>query len=261
MVLGFLGTGAISEAMIRGLCGNAGFSEPILVSSRSQARSERLSRDYRQVKVITGNALLVEKSDWVIVAVLPDQVEATLGELTFRSDQKVISLAAGISLARLSEWVFPCTKVSRAIPMPPIEFGVGPVALCPQDQSIEALFGRIGTAVSVSDEGQFNLFGAASAVMADYFDRVATVSSWMESHAMEPKTATRYTTSLFHALASLTLGQTPEVLQSMSAECITPGGLNEQFLTTCTDSGSHDTLKAGLDDILARLESNTGSTS
>lgn len=197
----------------------------------------------------------------MIVAVLPDQVEATLGELTFRSDQKVISLAAGISLARLSEWVFPCTKVSRAIPMPPIEFGVGPVALCPQDQSIEALFGRIGTAVSVSDEGQFNLFGAASAVMADYFDRVATVSSWMESHAMEPNTATRYTTSLFHALASLTLGQTPEVLQSMSAECITPGGLNEQFLTTCTDSGSHDTLKAGLDDILARLESNTGSTS
>ena len=84
MVLGFLGTGAISEAMVRGLCGNAGYSNPILVSGRSQARSERLSSDYHQVEVITENALLVEKSDWVIVAVLPDQVEATLGELTFR---------------------------------------------------------------------------------------------------------------------------------------------------------------------------------
>jgi len=261
MILGFLGTGAISEAMVRGLCGNAGYSNPILVSGRSQARSERLSSDYRQVEVIPENTLLVEKCDWVIVAVLPDQVEATLGKLTFRSDQKVISLAAGIPLARLSEWVFPCTNVSRAIPMPPIEFGMGPVALCPQDRSIEALFGRIGTAVSVSDEEQFNLFGAASAVMADYFDQVATVSSWMESHAMEPDTAARYTTSLYHALASLTLGQAPDSLQSMSAEYVTPGGLNEQFLTKCTASGSRDTLKAGLDDVLARLGSNADSTS
>jgi pyrroline-5-carboxylate reductase len=254
MVLGFLGTGAISEAMVRGLCGNAGYSNPILVSSRSQARSERLSSDYRQVEVIADNISLVEKCDWVIVAVLPDQVEATLGKLTFRSDQKVISLAAGIPLARLSEWVFPCTNVSRAIPMPPIEFGMGPVALCPQDRSIETLFRRIGTAVSVSDEEQFNLFGAASALMADYFDQVATVSSWMESHAMEPDTAARYTTSLYHALASLTLGQTPDALQSMSDECLTPGGLNEQFLRTRMAGGSRDTLKAGLDDILARLE-------
>ena len=261
MVLGFLGTGLISEAVVRGLCDSAGYSNPILVSSRSQARSGRLASDYRQVEVITDNALLVERSDWVIVAVLPDQVEATLGKLTFRSDQKVISLAAGISLARLSEWVFPCAKVSRAIPMPPIEFGLGPVALCPQDQSIETLFGRIGTAVSVSDEEQFNLFGAASALMADYFDQVATVSLWMESHAMEPGTAARYTTSLYHALASLTLGQAPDALQSMSAESVTPGGLNEQFLTTRTDSGSRDSLKAGLDDILARLESSAGSTS
>ena len=261
MIIGFLGTGAISEAIIRGLCDKANYSDRILISQRSPERSAKLANDYDQIEVVAENTSLVEKSDWVIVAVLPDQVEATLGKLTFRSDQKVISLAAGISLARLSEWVFPCTQVSRAIPMPPIEFGMGPVALCPQDPSIEALFERIGTAVSVSDEEQFNLFGAASSLMADYFDQVATVSSWMESHAMEPNTATRYTTSLFHALASLTLGQTPEVLQSMSAECITPGGLNEQFLSTCTDSGSHDTLKAGLDDILARLESNAGSTS
>ena len=246
MIIGFLGTGAISEAIIRGLCDKASHSDRILISQRSPGRSAKLAHDYEQVEVANENASLVEKSDWVIVAVLPDQVEATLAKLTFRSDQKVISLAAGIPLARLSEWVFPCTNVSRAIPMPPIEFGMGPVALCPQDPSIEALFGRIGTAVSVSDEEQFNLFGAASAVMAGYF---------------EPDTAARYTTSLYHALASLTLGQAPEDLQSMSAECLTPGGLNEQFLATCTDSGSRDTLKAGLDDVLARLESNTDSTS
>jgi len=261
MIIGFLGTGAISEAIIRGLCDKANYSDRILISQRSPERSAKLALDYNQIEVVNENALLVEKSDWVIVAVLPDQVEAALGKLTFNPQQRVISLAAGISLARLSEWVFPCTKVSRAIPMPPIEFGMGPVALCPQDPSIEALFGQIGTAVSVSDEEQFNLFGAASALMADYFDQVASVSSWMESHAMEPDTAARYTTSLYHALASLTLEQAPDALKSMSDECLTPGGLNEQFLRTRMVSGSCDSLKTGLDDILARLESSTGSTS
>ncbi len=260
MIIGFLGTGAISEAIIHGLCDKANYSDRILISQRSPERSAKLVHDYEQVEAVNENVLLVEKSDWLIVAVLPDQVEATLGKLTFRSDQKVISLAAGISLARLSEWVFPCTNVSRAIPMPPIEFGMGPVALCPQDPSIEALFERIGTAVSVSDEEQFNLFGAASSLMADYFDQVAAVSSWMESHAMAPDTAARYTTSLYHALASLTLGQTPDALKSMSAECLTPGGLNEQFLRSRTASGSRDTLKMGLDDILARLESGPGNS-
>jgi len=123
MIVGFLGTGAISEAIIRGLCDKANYSDRILISKRSPGRSAKLAHDYDHVEVVAENASLVEKSDWVIVAVLPGQVEATLAKLTFRSDQKVISLAAGIPLARLSEWVFPCTNVSRAIPMPPIEFG------------------------------------------------------------------------------------------------------------------------------------------
>ena len=167
MIIGFLGTGAISEAIIRGLCEESGYQGPILVTQRSVERSSRLAHDYPQVEVIDNNNALVERSEWVFLGVLPEQVTEVLNALTFRPEQKLISLAAGISLAQIQALAPPCDQVIRAIPMPPIEFGLGPVALCPTDTPLEAFFSRIGTAVSVSDEQQFNLFGATSALMAD----------------------------------------------------------------------------------------------
>ncbi len=255
MIIGFLGTGAISEAIIRGLCEESGYQGPILVTQRSVERSSRLAHDYPQVEVIDNNNALVERSEWVFLGVLPEQVTDVLNALTFRPEQKLISLAAGISLAQIQALAPPCDQVIRAIPMPPIEFGLGPVALCPTDTPLEAFFSRIGTAVSVSDEQQFNLFGATSALMADYFDQIATVTTWMASHGMDSSTAARYTTALYHALSVLTTKQSPDALQMMSEQCQTPGGLNEQFLIERAERGANDSLRDGLDQILTRLES------
>ncbi len=45
---------------------------------------------------------------------------------------------------------------------------MGPIALCPKNETLEAFCNQIGVAVSVDDEAQFNLFGAASALMSDF---------------------------------------------------------------------------------------------
>ncbi len=59
MIIGFLGTGAISEAIIRGLCDKANYSDRILISQRSPERSTKLALDYDQIEVVNENALLV----------------------------------------------------------------------------------------------------------------------------------------------------------------------------------------------------------
>ena len=164
MVIGFIGTGVISEAMIHGLCNAASYVDPILISKRSADRSARLAARYPNVEVIGANQDLVNRSDWVFVGVLPSQMSEVLEPLEFRATQKIISLAAGVSLKSLHSMVAPCEQVTRAIPMPPIEFGSGPIALCPFNTEVEAFCNQIGVAVSVEDEQQFNLFGAASAL-------------------------------------------------------------------------------------------------
>jgi len=255
MIIGFLGTGVITEAIIRGLYDVANYKHTILVSKRSAARSAQLAEEYPQLRVVEENKQLAEESDWIIVSVLPEQVCDVLAALDCRPDQKIISLAAGVSLEQLHAWAAPATDVVRVIPMPPIEHGLGPVAMCPMDADTEALFENIGTCVAVSDEVQFNLFGAASALMADFFDQVSGVTQWMSEKGMETSTAARYTTALYHALADLTVRQPAEELHTMSEACQTPGGLNAQFLARRNALGTNQSLTEGLDDILTRLES------
>jgi len=255
MIIGFLGAGVITEAIIRGLYDAAHYDGMILVSRRSEERSQRLSETYPNVHVVDQNQELAEQCDWIVVSVLPEQVSQVLSELSIRPDQKVVSLAAGVSLDELRVSTAPATDVVRVIPMPPIEHGLGPVALCPPDDATEALFRRIGTCVAVSDESQFNFFGAASALMADFYNQVSGVTQWMNEKGLDLPTAASYTTALYHALADLTVRQPPETLHTMSADCQTPGGLNAQFLSRRNRAGANQSLIDGLEDILKRLES------
>ncbi|NBP94557.1 MAG: hypothetical protein EBU28_04055 [Gammaproteobacteria bacterium] len=71
MRIGFIGTGVISEAMIRGLCDVANYKDPIIVSQRSDERSEALAKQYANVEVSTHNQDVVDRSDWVFIGVLP----------------------------------------------------------------------------------------------------------------------------------------------------------------------------------------------
>ena len=128
MIIGFLGTGVITEAIIRGLYDIGIYDDTILVSKRSTTRSAKLAGDYPKVRVVEENSQLAEESDWIIVSVLPEQVCDVLSELDCRPEQKIISLAAGVSLEQLHTWAAPATDVIRVIPMPPIEHGLGPVS-------------------------------------------------------------------------------------------------------------------------------------
>ncbi|MBT4358027.1 MAG: NAD(P)-binding domain-containing protein, partial [Proteobacteria bacterium] len=137
MTIGFIGTGVISEAMIRGLSDVAGYTDQIMVSKRSFDRSKRLSEAYSNITICETNTEVVDQSDWVFVGVLPDQVAMVLQALPFKTTQKVISLVAGVGLKDLKRYLYPCEDVIRAIPMPPIEFGKGPLAICPSDDAFE----------------------------------------------------------------------------------------------------------------------------
>ena len=169
MKLGFIGTGAISEAIILGLFNHGKFQNPVFVSRRSQVRSQRLARQFRQVEVKDDLQDLVHECDFLVIAVLPGQCEQVLSALEFRADQTIVSLVAGCKLEHLRKMVAPATRVHRAVPMPPIEFGLGTTPMCPPDPEVQALFDRVGNSLPLDDESHFGVFSAASAFMATFF--------------------------------------------------------------------------------------------
>lgn len=258
MTVGFIGTGAISEAIISGLLKARNYPGQILVTRRSDKRSAKLANNFPNISIYEENQSLVDNSDMVIIAVLPEQCEAVLKQLHFRPEQTIISLVSGMKLSMLAPLLSPATNIHRAVPMPPVEIGKGPIPVCPPGREAESFFQRIGEVIPVNDEAHFRTFAAGSAVMATFFRWVADNAAWMAAQGVPEDQAALYSASLSEALANLTLAADPQQLQALSQECLTPGGLNEQVLTELEKQGWFAAMNTALDGIMHRLE-NSGS--
>ena len=93
-----------------------------------------------------------------VVAVKPGDVEAAARALAGAGVGRVLSIAAGVRLARLQEWLGPGMPVVRAMPNTPALVGAGAAAIAPGDAAGEAdlawaesILGAVGTVVRVPE--------------------------------------------------------------------------------------------------------------
>jgi pyrroline-5-carboxylate reductase len=253
MKIGFIGTGAIAEAVIVGLVEHGSFTDPVVVSARSRSRADKLSARFTNVTVEPENQDIVDAVDVLFIAVLPGQAIEVLESLVFSADQTIVSLVAGISVERIQSIAQPATRVHRLIPMPPNEIGVGPLPIYPPSPELEPLLSKIGTVIDVTDESHFSTFSGASAMMATFFEFVATNARWIEHQGVPAEKAATYSSSLFHSLAAMTCEMKPDQLKAIGEECLTIGGLNEQVLNTANSNGIFEMLETELDLIRKRI--------
>ncbi|MFT4557581.1 MAG: pyrroline-5-carboxylate reductase [Porticoccaceae bacterium] len=255
MKLGFIGLGAISEHVITGLIQHGGFREVVVVSERSRHRSASLTKRFPNVRVESVNQAIVDKVDVVFIGTLPQQTLELLGTLSFRQEQVIVSMAAMISVEQIAEKVKPASRIHRIVPMPPNELGVGPIPIYPPSAELTLLLSRIGTVIPIEDQEQFSTFSASSALMATFFELVATNARWIQSRGVSQDVASRYSTAMFHSLATQARELGAAELQSLSTGCLTAGGLNEQVLNATRNEGWFNELEVELDRILQRISS------
>ena len=234
MKLGFIGTGAICEALIVGLMDYGKFGGEIHISLRSESRSAHLASRYDNVTVHESNQPIVDQSDWVFISVLPSQAEEVVNGLSFDDRQTLVSLVAGFSVETVKEWSG-LKQVHRIIPLPPIEHGVGPLPIYPPNGELTKFFNQFGTAIEIEDESQFSTLSAASAAMATHHRFSATVAKWIVSQGVPNEVASVYASQMINGLTNLECSVDYPSLQELADECLTAGGLNEQVLNELED--------------------------
>ena len=140
MRLGFIGTGKITSAVVTGISTSKISFQKIIISPRNRNISQKLKKRFRKVNIGKTNQEIVDKCNWVFLAVTPKVGEKILTKLNFRSNQKIISFISTINLAQLKKIVKKKAKIVRAIPLPPISLGKGPVPICPPDSQVKNFF-------------------------------------------------------------------------------------------------------------------------
>ena len=89
MKLGFIGTGNITVAVVNGICGSKIAFKKILVSSRNKSKALKLSKKFKKVSVAKTNQEIVDKCNWVFLAITPKVGEKIIPKLNFRPNQKI----------------------------------------------------------------------------------------------------------------------------------------------------------------------------
>ena len=253
MRLVFIGTGKITSAVVTGISTSKISFQKIIISPRNRNISQKLKKRFRKVIVAKTNQEIVDKCDWVFLAVTPKVGEKILPKLNFKSNQKIISFISTINLIQLKRIVKKKVKIVRAIPLPPISLGKGPVPIFPPDKQVRNFFNKIGTTVEIRSERSSNNFWATSGMMAPFYEILKVLSDWLVKKGIKRNEAQKYITSLFVALSEDSVVNSKKHLKYLVLESQTPGGLNEQGVKTLRRFGFYKSLEKSLNSILKRL--------
>jgi pyrroline-5-carboxylate reductase len=252
MRIGFVGTGAITKAVVTGLCQSNEPFESIRLSPRNAEVAAELEKLDTRVSVCTDNQHVLDSSDVVCVAVLPRVTGDVLRQLKFRRDHLVISFVAGITVSELSDMIDAPVTLVRAIPLPASAQRNGSTVLYPPNDLAAKIFAAVGAAVEVTDESHFDAFSAATATMSPYYSLLEAQAKWLVSKGIPYDKARAFFSAYYLGLAHLG-NESQSSFAELALECTTEGGLNDQMYRQLESEGVFAQIDKGLEAVWARL--------
>ena len=169
MRIGFIGAGAMAEALIKGIIDSGHLKrEAVVCSDVSPERLRYITETYG----ITGNndnGAAVESSDVVILCVKPQVMDCVLKDIKscISPDKTIVSVAAGISTAFVEKRLGSNVPVVRVMPNTPCLIGRGVSAVSlgssageTQREIVHGLFSAVGSVLDVPE----HLMNAVTAV-------------------------------------------------------------------------------------------------
>jgi pyrroline-5-carboxylate reductase len=160
LIIGFLGAGRMGTALARGFI-QAGLvtADDILASDPAAVACAEFER-LLGAKTTASNLEVVKSSRVLLLAVKPDQAAGVLAEIRpkFTAQHLLISIAAGVPIARLEGALGPDARVIRVMPNTPALVGasatayaLGKFARAEDGHLAQKLFSAVGLAFPVKE--------------------------------------------------------------------------------------------------------------
>ena len=254
MNLGFIGTGEITKSVVTGILNSNIKYKKIYLSKRNKKISTYLKRKSKKIVVLEDNQNIINKSNWVFLGVTPEVGKIIIKKFKFQKSQKVISFISTMKMSELKKIIGKNIDIVRAIPLPPISLGVGPVPIFPKNRVIKKFFDKIGKTIEINNEQLSLNFWTMSSMMAPYYELLNNLSSWLVKKGINKKYAENYITSLFLGLSKNAYHNSYKDLYELVKRSQTPKGLNEQALKELKKSNFYKKLDFSANKIFRRLK-------
>ncbi len=251
--VGFVGVGAIAEALITGMCALGEQRASFLLSPRNAVVANRLADRFPFVTVAADNQAVLDGSDIVFLSVTPQVAVDVLTALRFRRDHRIVSLVSTFDVAKLRPLVAPAEMISRATPLPAVARRMGALMLYPPVAEIAALLEGLGQLVQLDSEANLDAFWTATSLMSSYFGLLDEVATWLQRQELEDAAVRPFVAAMFHSLGVTAQARAVGGFDALICEHSTTGGLNEQAYRELKAAGWMTLVSETLDLIHARI--------
>ena len=244
--IAFIGGGNMASSLVGGLVESGHPPAHVAVAEPEGEKRRRLAERFG-VSATSDNRAAAGAGDVVVLAVKPQimaEVVTGIADAVRERGPLVISIAAGVRVARLLEWLGGSAAIVRTMPNTPALLGCGATALfanpavtAEQRAAAEAILRSVGIALWVGDEDLLDAVTAVSGSGPAYY-------FLLMEHMIETGVRLGLTrdqargltlrTALGAARMALESGRTPAELR---AGVTSPGGTTERALELFREGG------------------------
>ncbi|HYK65537.1 MAG TPA: pyrroline-5-carboxylate reductase [Patescibacteria group bacterium] len=262
--LGFIGGGNMAEALAHGLIHHKLFKpSEMIVSDVAPDRRRKLARTLK-VAATDDNLDVLHDANAILLAVKPQTIDAVMKELAAElaepSGKKqagkgklFISIAAGVTLERLTRGLGRRARVIRVMPNAPAMVGHGMAAMVrargatPADEAFALrIFRAVGDAVALKDEKLLDVVTALSGSGPAYVYLFAkAMADAAASEGIPRELAVRMALKTIRGAEHLMRESKREVAELIRAVA-SPGGTTEAALRRFAEHGFSDIVAAAL---------------
>jgi len=237
--IAFIGVGNMAGAIIRGLIQNGYPADLITGTARNDEKRDAFAQELG-INMTHDNGVAVADADVIVLCVKPAQMADVVAgfKSVITSDQLYISVAAGLGLDSLADWLGDVAIV-RSMPNTPAQLGAGMTGLIANERVSDAhkdwvseLFASVGDSLWVEDENHMHTVTALSGSAPAYFFRFleAMIKSGQAQGLDEDSCRKLASYTMLGAARMVT--ETPEDISQLRKNITSPNGTTEQALNS-----------------------------
>lgn len=248
----------MAMSLISGLIGSG--TDPEAIAASDPLADRRALLEELGVRTSAENARVLDGAAGVVLAVKPQVLGDVLKALDgLRTDQLVVSIAAGVPTTAIAAWTSPVQPVVRAMPNTPALLGAGVTALyagpAVDDDGralAERILGAAGRTLWVDEEGKLDAVTAVSGSGPAYFFYLmeAMIEAGIDQ-GLDGETATVLTLETAYGAALMARERT-DPPATLRANVTSPGGTTAAALGVLDAEGTREIIKRALGRARAR---------
>lgn len=243
--IGFIGAGNMAQAIITGIVNSALVSPDKVLAYDVLAEKTAELHDSLGITACASTLEVAAGSDILFLAVKPYLVAQVLQEMAgrLRPDTVVVSIAAGVTLAKLAEASSKAVKLVRAMPNTPALVNAGMSSLTPNKlvtteemADIQAIFASFGRAEVVPESLIHAVTGVSGSAPAYVFMFIEAMADAAVLGGMPRAQAYQFAAQTVAGAARMVLetGQHPGALKDMVCS---PGGTTIEAVKVLEERG------------------------